>query len=101
MTPGLMSNFDPSQSYSWKVFGYQGGYTGPTDTATLDASTNIDSSGFLNPHAGRFDLVLNQASQEMDLVFTPTAVPEPGTLSLVGLAALAATRRLRRRAARA
>ena len=85
-TAGLMSDFDPTKSYVWKLFAYQGTYTGPTDTATLDASTAIDDSGFLNPHNGRFDLVLNQSSQEMDLTFTPTAVPEPGTLSLLGLA---------------
>jgi autotransporter-associated beta strand protein len=97
MTPGLMTDFDPSQSYSWRLFGYQGSYTGPTDTASLDASTNLDASGFLNPHAGRFDLVLNQASQEMDLVFTPTAVPEPGTLALVGAAGVLLVRRVRRK----
>jgi autotransporter-associated beta strand protein len=101
MTPGLMTDFDPTQSYSWRLFGYQGSYTGPTDTASLDASTNLDASGFLNPHAGRFDLVLNQSAQEMDLVFTPTAVPEPGTLSLIGLAGLAAGWRLRRKAGKA
>jgi hypothetical protein len=88
MTPGPMTNVDPSQSYSWKMFGYKGAYSGPTDTASLDASTNLDTSGFLNLHAGRFDLVLNQSAQEMDLVFTPTAVPEPGTLALVGLAGI-------------
>jgi autotransporter-associated beta strand protein len=85
MTPGLMADFDPTHSYSWRLFAYAGGYAGPTDTATLDASTNLDTSGFINPHAGRFDLVLNQSAREMDLVFTPTAVPEPGTLALTAL----------------
>jgi autotransporter-associated beta strand protein len=97
MTPGPMTDFDPSQSYSWRLFAYAGGYTGPTDTATLDASTNIDASGFLNPHAGRFDLVLNQSSQEMDLVFTPTAVPEPGTFLLTAAAGIGVFRAIRRR----
>jgi T5SS/PEP-CTERM-associated repeat protein len=84
MTPGLMTDFDPSQSYSWRLFAYQGSYSGPTDTANLDASTILDASDFLNPHAGRFDLVLNQSAREMDLVYTPTSVPEPGTLALLG-----------------
>jgi autotransporter-associated beta strand protein len=89
MTPGLMSNFDPTGSYSWRLFAYAGSYTGPTDTATLDASVILDTADFLNPHRGRFDLVLNRSAQEMDLVVTPTAVPEPGTLALVGLAGVA------------
>jgi autotransporter-associated beta strand protein len=99
MTPGLMSDFDPTQSYSWRLFAYAGGYTGPTDTATLDASVNLDASGFLNSHAGRFDLVLNQAAQEMDLVYTPTAVPEPGTLFLSAAAGIGLLRvcRVRKR----
>jgi T5SS/PEP-CTERM-associated repeat protein/autotransporter-associated beta strand protein len=97
MTPGLMTDFDPSQSYSWRLFGYQGGYTGPTDTASLDASTDLDASGFLNPHAGRFDLTLNQAAQEMDLVYTPTAVPEPGTLLLSAAAGIGCVGAARRR----
>jgi autotransporter-associated beta strand protein len=85
-TPGLMTDFDPTQTYTWKLVGYQGSYIGPTDTATLDASTVIDTSGFLNPHPGRFDLVIDQTNQELDLVYTPTAVPEPGTLLLCCLA---------------
>jgi hypothetical protein len=96
-TAGLMSHFDPTQSYLWKMFSYEGTYTGPTDTASLDASTVLDDAGFLNPHAGRFDLVLNQASREMDLTFTPTAVPEPGTLVLGGLGSLVAGWMIRRR----
>jgi autotransporter-associated beta strand protein len=96
MTPGLMTDFDPSQSYSWRMFAYQGGYSGPIDSSALDASTDIDTIGFLNPHAGRFDLLLNQSAQELDLVYTPTAVPEPGTLSLIGLAALGFAGRYRR-----
>jgi T5SS/PEP-CTERM-associated repeat protein len=96
-TAGLMSDFDPSMPYTWRLFSYQGTYTGPTDTATLDASTNFDLSGFHNPHPGQFDWVLNQSNKELDLVYTPSAVPEPGTLSLVSLAGLAAGWRLRRR----
>jgi fibronectin-binding autotransporter adhesin len=100
-TAGLMSHFDSSLGYTWRLFQYQGTYTGPTDTATLDASTIFDASGFLNAHPGRFDWVLNQGAKEMDLVYTPTAVPEPGTLSLIGLAGLAAGWRLRRKAQKA
>jgi hypothetical protein len=100
-TAGLMSHFDPTKPYTWQLFSYAGTYTGPTDTATLDASTIFDTAGFLNPHPGRFDWVLNQATKEMDLVFTPTAVPEPGTLSLIGLAGLGLGWRLRRKAKKA
>jgi hypothetical protein len=95
-TLGLLADFDPTQSYSWRLFSYAGTYTGPTDTASLDASTIFDDASFLNAHPGRFDWVLNQTSQEMDLVYTPTAVPEPGTLWLVAAAGLACSRRLHR-----
>jgi autotransporter-associated beta strand protein len=95
-TAGLMSDFDSSKSYLWKLFAYQGTYTGPTDTASLDASTVIDDSGFLNPHPGRFDLVLVRSSKEMDLMYTPTAVPEPGTLLLMATAGIGLFRAIRR-----
>jgi autotransporter-associated beta strand protein len=87
-SPGPMSHFDPSMSYGWKLFQYAGSYFGPTDTATLDASTNFDTAGFLNPYAGRFDWVLNQTTDEMDLVYTPTAVPEPSMLAPMALACM-------------
>ena len=43
--------------------------------------------GSANPVAGSFGWNLEAAGQSLSLVYTPTAVPEPGTLALVGLAA--------------
>lgn len=96
-TLGLMADFDPTQSYSWRLFDYAGTYTGPTDTASLDASTIFDDANFQNSHPGRFDLVLNQTNQEMDLLYTPAAVPEPGTLllSVLGIGVFGGIRRRR------
>ena len=48
-TAGLMRDFDPTKSYVWKLFAYQGTYTGPTDTPTLDASTVFDDIGLPEP----------------------------------------------------
>jgi autotransporter-associated beta strand protein len=96
-TAGMMSDFDPAKVYTWKLFQYDGTYTGPLDPATLTASTIFDLSGFLNPipsFNGGFSLNLDPSRKEMDLIYA--FVPEPGTLSLVGLAGLAAGWRLRR-----
>ena len=43
---------------------------------------------FFNPQAGRFDVGVNQAAQEMDLVDMPTAVPEPTVLLLSAAAGI-------------
>jgi autotransporter-associated beta strand protein len=86
--PGLMANFDPSKPYSWPIMTYQGTYTGPTDSATLTADTRFDLSQFQNPIAGQFSLALDPVNGALDVVYSPlTAVPEPGTLALVGVAA--------------
>jgi autotransporter-associated beta strand protein len=84
---GLMDHFDPAQSYSWLATEWTGTYSGPTEAAMLNASTSFDTSGFLNPIAGTFGWSLDMPGQTLSLVYTPSAVPEPGTLALCGLAA--------------
>jgi hypothetical protein len=54
----------------------------------LDAATNFDISGFLNPIAGTFGWSFDEAGCTLSLTYAPTSVPEPGTLTLCGLAGL-------------
>ena len=82
-----MDHFDPNSAYSWPAARWAGSYSGPTDAAILDAATSFDTTGFLNPIAGTFGWSLDPAGQTMSLIYTPSAVPEPGTLALAGLAA--------------
>jgi autotransporter-associated beta strand protein len=84
---GPMADFDSSHSYSWQAAHWAGDYSGPTDSTTLNAATTFDSASFLNPIAGSFGWQLDPAGQTLSLVYTPTAVPEPGTLALLGAAA--------------
>ena len=85
---GPMANFNPDSAYSWPAARWAGTYSGPTDVALLDAATNFDTSGFVNPIAGLFSWSLDSADQALSLTYTPSAVPEPGTLALTGLAAI-------------
>ena len=84
-----MANFDSSKSYDWPAVQWTGSYSGPTDSATLDASTSFDTSGFVNPIAGTFGWQFNWGTHSLSLTYTPTSAPEPGTLVLTGVAALA------------
>jgi hypothetical protein len=74
---------------------WSGAYSGPTDTATLDAATSFDTSGFVNNFNGTFGWTFGGSS--LSLSYTPTPVPEPGTLGLISIAALAGLRRVSRR----
>jgi autotransporter-associated beta strand protein len=97
--PGSMDHFDPTREYVWPAVEWTGRYIGPADTAELDAATAFDTTGFLNPIAGSFGWRLDATGQTLSLVYTPSAVAEPGTLVLAGFAAmgLGIRRRIRRR----
>jgi hypothetical protein len=107
--PGPMANFAPvfegdsPPSFAWPFITWQGTYSGPTDDATLTADTSFDLSNFVNtfPAAGKFSLHFDGTNHQIDILYT---VPEPGTMALCGLGAVAAgwaARRLKAKMARA
>jgi hypothetical protein len=85
---GPMANFDPAQAYAWPAVHWDGMYSGPTDATSLSASTAFDTSGFVNAAPGTFGWSLDVPNHTLSLTYTPTAVPEPGTLTLAGMAAI-------------
>lgn len=92
-TPGLLGAWDPNEDHTWHDFiTFTGGVTG--FASDLFA---FDTSGFQNPLNGSFSVELNDGMNGLSLVYT--AIPEPGSLVLLGLglAALAGSRRARRR----
>jgi hypothetical protein len=85
---GPMANFDPAQWYACPAVHWDGTYSGPTDSASLTASTAFDTSGFVNAAAGTFGWSLDVPDHTLALTYTPIAVPEPGTLALASVAAI-------------
>ena len=79
---GLAANFDQTQPYSFKILSA----TSITGFSASDFSLNYTS--FQNPYSGSWALLLN--GNELDLNYTPLAVPEPstGTLMAAGLVVL-------------
>lgn len=72
-TPGLLSNFAPSQPYSWPLASVEGTIT------NFDPSLfTLDVSGFANPYAGSFSLSAD--SHNLFVVYTPGVIPEPSAL---------------------
>ena len=94
---GPMANFDPARSYAWPVITFAGTYAGPTDSATLTADTLFDLSGFQNPHPGTFGMQFDAGNRSIDLVYMPSAVPEPGTFALTTVGGILLIRAVRRR----
>jgi hypothetical protein len=70
---GPMSNFDPTQAYSWAAVTWTGTYTGPTNAADLDGSTSFDTSQFVNSFSGNFGWSLDLANKTLYLTYTPAA----------------------------
>jgi DNA-binding beta-propeller fold protein YncE len=94
---GPMADFNPAKQYSWLAAQWAGSYTGPTDPEALKATTTFDVTGFANPIAGAFGWSLDAAGHTLSLTYTPSAVPEPGTLALASVAAAAGVTFWRRR----
>jgi hypothetical protein len=82
---GPMADFDATKPYSWPAVQWTGSYSGPADGAALNAATAFDTAGFANPIAGTFGWSLDPTDHRLSLTYTPSAVPEPGTLVLTAL----------------
>jgi fibronectin-binding autotransporter adhesin len=85
------TTFDNTQPYSWVIA------TGNTITGLPTLGT-ISGTDFGNLNGGTFSIGANGSNTAAYLNFTPSAVPEPGTLLLCSLTAAAglASRRFRR-----
>lgn len=97
-SPGLAANFDPTQSYVWRIVQTTGGIT---FAPGQDASTafGLLTGGFANSFGGgQFDVATANGGLDLNLLYTPGVVPEPHTAALVALAAcgLICGRRIKR-----
>ncbi len=98
LVAGMLTNFDPSQSWSWKFVSASIADPGSFD---VDALT-VDASGFLPWNAlegGSFSAFAAADGIYVGFAPQPAAVPEPGSLFLLAAVGLGAcgTRSLRRR----
>ncbi len=85
--PGQAANFDPTQTYLWTIVQTTGGITfvPGQDVSTAFA---LLTGGFANPvSGGGFDLVTGNGGLNLNLVYTPGAVPEPQVAAFIALAA--------------
>jgi autotransporter-associated beta strand protein len=115
-TPGPMANFDPTQADQWEIMRMEPGaglYTSlsggsPVNPSTFvydPAAVAVQTSGFQNPTLGGvFSTAFEPnglGTYSLFVTFSPSAVPEPGTMALVGLGGLGLSWLSRRRRARA
>ena len=85
--PGQTANFNPSQSYLWKIAQTTGGITfAPGEDVTT--VFGLMTGGFANLlNGGVFGLVTANGGRDLDLTFTPAAtVPEPDKPAFIALA---------------
>ena len=83
-SPGALTDFDPTQSYSWEFARSTGGINFVTG-ASLSNSFAVDTSGFANAYTGVW--TVSESGVSLYLDYGPAAVPEPATFTLA-LAAL-------------
>jgi hypothetical protein len=97
---GIVTLGNSSNSYSGGTNAVNGTIQVSADAALGTGNISGTSAGtanFNNPIAGTFGWSLDQSHQTLSLIYTPTAVPEPGTLALAAVACLGLARTIRRR----
>ena len=93
---GMLEGFNPSQNYSWEFVRTSGGIIGFTPEEVA-----INTNGFQNDVAGgTFQVVQAGNSLMMNFTSSAAAVPEPGTLALLGTGLLPLGRLLLRKRSR-
>jgi hypothetical protein len=87
---GNAINFDPSQPFNWTIARVSGGGSilgFDADGFNLNLAAANGTAGFTNSLAGG-SITIEQSGTDLNLVFSP--VPEPASLALAGVAAVAA-----------
>lgn len=85
--PGAAANFDPAQSYLWKIAQTSGGITFPAgedETSVFDLNTGGLAALF---SGGTLRVTQSPDGRDLYLAYTPTPVPEPDKLALLALGA--------------
>lgn len=89
---GNASNFNQLLNYSWVLASTTGGISGfDSSDFVINTAANNGTAGFSNPFTGSFSVGLSGNN----LMLNYTAIPEPSTILLGGLGALALLRRRR------
>jgi len=82
---GLVNDFDPSQNYVWTIARTVSGVTfgaGENETTVFQ----LLLGGFANSlNGGTFSIATGNSGKDLNLVFSPAAVPEPAAFTILAL----------------
>jgi autotransporter-associated beta strand protein len=84
-TAGLVNDFDPSQSYIWTIARTVSGvsFGGGESEATV---FQLLLGGFANSlNGGTFSVGIGNGGKDLNLVYSPAAVPEPTAMCILAL----------------
>ncbi len=85
---GIAQNFDPNQSFSWRIATATGGINLPAGQ-TEDTVFGFMIDGFTNPlNGGKFSLDIANAGRDLQLIYTPVPEPSAANVLVMGLGIL-------------